>query len=178
MRTRRHDQLRRALVIKPLYTLQIVYCLFSQIIARTDAAPGKLAGQRLSERDQRGARDAWQSFKQLVDQFPDSRYADDARVRMDFIVNSLAEYEVNVARYYLRRGAYVAAANRAQQALAEYSQSPSVEEALAIMVQSYDKLGLVSLRDDAERVLRKNFPHSTYLAGAAPANDKPWWKFW
>ncbi len=139
---------------------------------------GKLAGQRLSERDQRGARDAWQSFKQLVDQFPDSRYADDARVRMDFIVNSLAEYEVNVARYYLRRGAYVAAANRAQQALAEYSQSPSVEEALAIMVQSYDKLGLVSLRDDAERVLRKNFPHSTYLAGAAPANDKPWWKFW
>lgn len=139
---------------------------------------GNIAGQRLSERDQRAARDSWQAFKQLVDQFPDSRYTPDARLRMDFIVNSLAEYELNVARYYLRRGAYVAAANRAQQAVAEFPQSPSVEESLAIMVQSYDKLGLVTLRDDAERVLRKNYPQSTYLAGAEGASSKPWWRFW
>ena len=68
---------------------------------------GFLAGQSLSERDQQASRDAYQSFKQLTDQFPESRYAEDARVRMDYIVNALAEYEVHVARYYLRRGALV-----------------------------------------------------------------------
>ena len=78
---------------------------------------GSLASQDLSERDQQASRDSYQSFKQLVDQFPHSMYADDARVRMNYIVNSLAAYEVHVARYYFRRGAYVAAANRAQQAV-------------------------------------------------------------
>ena len=73
---------------------------------------GFLAGQSLSERDQQASRDAYQSFKQLTDQFPDSRYAEDARVRMDYIVNALAEYEVHVARYYYRRGAYLAAAKQ------------------------------------------------------------------
>jgi len=139
---------------------------------------GDLAGQSISERDQRASRDAWQAFKQLVDQFPNSRYAPDARLRMDFILNSLAEYEVHVARYYFRRGAYVAAANRAQQAVAEYPQSPATEEALYLMVASYDKLELKELRDAAERVLRQNFPKSAFLAGGLDARDKPWWKFW
>ena len=140
---------------------------------------GTAFGQDLSERDQRASRDAWQAFKQLTDQFPNSRYAPDARTRMAFIVNSLANYEVHVARYYLRRGAYVAAANRAQQAVTEFQQSPATEEALWIMVQSYDKLQLNTLRDDADRVLRANFPRSSYLGGPGVASsDKPWWKFW
>ena len=139
---------------------------------------GTIAGQKISERDQRAARDSWQAFKQLVDQFPDSRYAADARLRMDYIVQSLAEYEVHVARYYFRRGAYVAAANRAQQAVAEFPQAPGVEEALYLMMQSYDKLGLPALRDDAERVLRKNFPDSALVAGGLGAQARPWWKFW
>lgn len=131
---------------------------------------GNLAGQQLSERDQRASRDAYQAFKQLTEQFPTSRYSPDARQRMDYIINSLAAYEVHVARYYFRRGAYVAAASRAQQALTEFQQAPSSEEALHLLVQSYDKLALTSLRDDAERVLRKNFPSSRYLsAAAAPA---------
>ena len=79
---------------------------------------------------------------------------------MTFIVNSLADYEVHVARYYFRRGAYLAAANRAQQAVREFQNSPATEEALSIMVQSYDRLGLTELRDDAERVLRQNYPDS------------------
>jgi outer membrane protein assembly factor BamD len=83
---------------------------------------GTMAGQDLSERDQRAARDAFQAFKQLVEQFPASRYSPDARQRMDYTVNSLASYEVHVARYYFRRGAYVAAANRAQQTVAEFQQ--------------------------------------------------------
>jgi outer membrane protein assembly factor BamD len=136
-----------------------------------------LAGQRISERDQRASRDAWQAFKQLVDQFPKSRYADDARVRMDYIVNSLAEYEVNVARYYYRRGAYVAAVNRAQLAVAEYPGAPALEEALFLMVLSYEKLELKPLRDAAERVLRQNFPASEYLVGGLDAKSRPWW-YW
>jgi outer membrane protein assembly factor BamD len=139
---------------------------------------GATFGQDLSERDQRASRDAYQAFKQLTDQFPNSRYTPDARQRMSFIVNSLASYEVHVARYYLRRGAYVAAANRAQQAVAEFQQSPAVEEALYILVQSYDKLQLTTLRDDADRVLRKNYPKSAYLNEGLAARDKPWWKLW
>src|SRR6185369_9243128 len=121
---------------------------------------GNISRQDLSERDQQASRDAFQSFKQLVEQYPQSRYADDAQLRMNYITNSLAAYEVHVARYYFRRGAFVAAANRAQQAVQEFQQSPSTEEALFIMTRSYDKLGLVQLRDDAQRVLRQNFPQS------------------
>jgi len=141
---------------------------------------GSAFGQDLSERDQRAARDAYQAFKQLVEQFPASRYAPDAKLRVNFIVNSLANYEVNVARYYLRRGAYVAAANRAQQAVAEFQQSPAIEEALHILVQSYEKLELPKLRDDAERVLRQNYPNSVFLGGSGAGGNapKPWWKFW
>ncbi len=140
---------------------------------------GNISRQDLSERDQQASRDAYQSFKQLVDQFPNSRYAEDSRVRMDYIVNSLASYEVHVARYYLRRGAYVAAANRAQQTVQEFQQSPAAEEALAILVRSYDRLGLEELRDDAQRVLRTNYPDSAYLAGAPFGRaDKPWWQLW
>jgi outer membrane protein assembly factor BamD len=89
-----------------------------------------------------------------------------------------------VARFYLRRGAYVAAANRAQQMVSEFAQSPSTEEALAIMIESYERLQLTDLRDGAERVLKLNFPNSRYLAGntaTARADGQAWWrrlKFW
>ena len=131
---------------------------------------GSLTGQDLSERDQRASRDAFQAFKQLVDQFPASTYAADARQRMSYIVNSLASYEVHVARYYLRRGAYVAAANRAQGAISEFPTSGSAEEALYILMQSYDKLALAQLRDDAERVLRANYPNSAFLKRGVATN--------
>ena len=146
---------------------------------------GRLSRQDLSERDQQASRDAYESFKQVVDRFPQSRYAEDARLRMNHIVNSLAAGEVHVARYYLRRGAYLAAANRAQQAVKEYNQSPAVEEGLFIMAQAYDKLGLVPLRDDTLRVLRQSFPNSEFLggevaSGAQPSTQgkKPWWQLW
>lgn len=137
-----------------------------------------VARQDLSERDQQASRDSHQSFRQLVEQFPNSRYADDARVRMDYIVNALANYELHVARYYFRRGAYLAAANRAQQAVQEFQQTPAVEEALYIMAQSYDRLGLPALRDDADRVLRKNYPDSRFLRDGLGDNSRPWYKFW
>lgn len=139
---------------------------------------GRLAGQNLSERDQQASRDAWQSFKQLVEQFPDSRYAQDARVRMDYIVNALAEHELHVARYYLRRGAYVAAANRAQRAVEDFQTSPSAEEALYILALSYERLDMPELAASASRVLQTNFPDSRFLSEGLRAPDQPWWRFW
>jgi len=140
---------------------------------------GSVASQDLSERDQQASRDSYQSFKQLIEQFPNSTYADDARTRMTYIVNALAAYEVHVARYYFRRGAYVAAANRAQQAVQEFQQSPSAEEALFIMVQSYEQLGLMELRDDADRVLNRNFPNTTlYQDGVGGKKKGRWWQLW
>jgi outer membrane protein assembly factor BamD len=140
---------------------------------------GSLTGQDFSERDQQAERDAFQSFRQLVEQFPQSAYADDARLRMNFILNALAAYEVHVARYYFRRGAYIAAANRAQQTVTNYQQSPSTEEALFIMARSYDQLGLNQLRDDAERVLKQNYPNTTLDVAALGVNKKSrWWQLW
>src|SRR5437899_139651 len=91
------------------------------------------------------------------------RDAKDALARMKYLVNALASHEVHVARYYMKRGAYVAAANRAQYALKNYPQAPAQEEALLIMIRAYDVLGMPELRDDAERILRKNFPDSEQL---------------
>lgn len=133
--------------------------------------------QDLSERDQKAAKESFEAFKELVTRFPDSRYTPDASQRMTYIVNSLAKYEVHVARYYYRRGAYLAAINRAQTALTEYRDVPVLEEALYIMVQSYDALGLPQLRDDARRVLEKNYPQSPYLNGG-PKVSSSWWKLW
>ncbi|WAC75962.1 outer membrane protein assembly factor BamD [Roseateles sp. SL47] len=138
---------------------------------------GRIARQDISERDQQAARDSMQAFKQLVEQFPDSKYAPDARTRIDYITNSLAAYEVHVARYYYNRGAYLAAANRAQAALLEFQNAPALEEALYLMVRSYDKLGLNQLRDDSERVLKSSFPDSGYLNGVV-RKEKPWWQVW
>jgi outer membrane protein assembly factor BamD len=139
---------------------------------------GSLAGQDLAERDSKASRDAYQAFRQLVTQFPDSAYAEDARLRMDYILNTLAQYELYVARYYFRRGAYVAAVNRAQQAVVDFDGAPATEEALYIMVQSYDRLGLDTLRDDANRVFQTNFPNSRLPIDGLPRSGKAWWHIW
>ncbi|MGJ3704518.1 MULTISPECIES: outer membrane protein assembly factor BamD [Variovorax] len=137
-----------------------------------------LTRQDLSERDQKAAKESFESFKELVTRFPESRYTPDARQRMNYIVNSLAQYEVHVARYYYSRGAYLAAINRAQLALSDYREVPALEEALYIIVRSYDALGMKDLRDDAQRVLTTNYPQSEYLARGFKGKDDPWWKVW
>ena len=134
--------------------------------------------QDLSERDQKAAKESFESFKDLITRFPESRYSPDASQRMAYIVNSLADYEVHVARYYFARGAYVAAINRAQVAVSDHQNTPSVEEALMILVKSYDALGMTQLRDDAQRILAKNYPQSPYLKGGVKAKTDPWWKVW
>ncbi|TXI64790.1 MAG: outer membrane protein assembly factor BamD [Limnohabitans sp.] len=138
-----------------------------------------LINQDLSERDQKAAKESYESFLELSRRFPDSKYTVDARQRMVYIVNSLAGYEVHVARYYARRGAHVAAINRAQQALNDYQGVPAAEEALAILVHSYDALGMTQLRDDARRVLNQNYPNSSFLKNPlVSTKSKPWWQLW
>jgi outer membrane protein assembly factor BamD len=136
-----------------------------------------IANQDIAERDPKASRDSFDAFKQLVIQFPDSKYTPDAILRMKYLVNALAQYDLHVAKYYLRRHAYLAAANRAQAAIKEYPDAPAIEEALFVLVKSYDAMGLIELRDDANRVFLRNFPHSAYL-DTNKNKDKAWWKFW
>jgi outer membrane protein assembly factor BamD len=108
------------------------------------------------QRDPGAALDSYQDFAEVVRRFPDSEYAPDSAQRMLYLRNNLARYEVNVARYYIRRGAYVAAANRAEYVVQNYQRTPAVREALEIMIDAYSRLGMVDLADDTRRVLALN----------------------
>ena len=138
---------------------------------------GQISQQDMTERDPKGARESFESFRELITRFPDSKYTPDATLRMKYLVNALASLEVHVARYYMKRGAYLAAINRAQYAVKTYPDVPATEEALFIMVKAYDNLGMNDLRDDAERIMRKNFPDSIYYTRGL-ARQEPWWKLW
>lgn len=157
------------------------YALYLKAIINFNDDLGMFSGltrQDLSERDQKAAKESFEAFKELATRFPDSKYAPDARQRMAYIVNSLAQYEVHVARYYYKRGAYLAAVNRAQATVAEYRDVPALEEALFIIYKGYDALGLTQLRDDALRVLEKNYPQSEFLTKGERSKNEPWWKVW
>lgn len=138
---------------------------------------GYVSNQDPTERDPKAARESFAAFKDLVTKFPDSKYAADAMARMEYLVNALASHQVHVARYYLTRGAYVAALNRAQDAVKTYPDAPATEEALFVMVKAYDALGMDDLRNDTERVMRKNFPKSAYYVRGLNSPE-PWWKLW
>lgn len=120
-----------------------------------------ITGEKLNDRDPKAARDSFAAFKTLVEKFPNSRYAKDARERMIFLVNSIATQEVAVAHYYLEREAYLAAVNRSQEILRNFDGTPATEAALVIMIKAYDGLKLNDLRDDTISVLMKNYPNST-----------------
>lgn len=139
---------------------------------------GSISRQDLSERDQKAAKESFESFKELATRFPESRYTPDAKARMGYTVNSLAQSEVHVARYYYSRGAYVAAINRAQTAIAEYRDVPALEEATYIVYKSYDALGMTQLRDDTKRIIEKTYPQSEFMTKGFRAADNPWYKFW
>jgi outer membrane protein assembly factor BamD len=133
----------------------------------------------MSDRDPKAAREAFLAFKEVVARFPQSKYAPDSAARMRFLINALASNEVHVARYYMKRGAYVAAANRAQYAIRHYPQAPAIEDAMAVLVKAYDALGMNDLRDAADRVLQKNFPDSDYLKpGGKKRKNTAWWRLW
>ena len=132
---------------------------------------GLAFGQDPTERDPKAARDSFAAFKDLVTRFPSSRYAPDSRLRMQYLLNALAKYEIHVASYYQRRGAHIAAVNRAKEVLTLYPNTPATRDALLILVQGYDAMGMKQLRDDAQRVLDKNFPQSA--SSANKNSEKP-----
>lgn len=134
--------------------------------------------QDMSERDPKASYESFEVFKELVARFPESKYAADSRQRMAYLLNLLAMGEIHTARYYMKRKAYIAAANRAQNAVKEYPPTPATEEALYIMIRAYEALEMYDLRDDAERVMRINFPNSIFLAELPDVGAKAWWEFW
>ncbi len=136
----------------------------------------QLAGQDPSERDPKGARESFDAFKELVARYPDSRYAEDARQRLTYLVNGIAQNEVHVARFYYERGAHVAAVNRAQTVIREFQGTPAVEEALYIMLLSYEKMGMTQLHDDTRRVMELNYPASRFLRRGFDERARPWWQ--
>jgi outer membrane protein assembly factor BamD len=117
-----------------------------------------------SRLDPKSMREAFDVFRELTVRWPDSKYASDATMRMNYLINAMAQSEVNIARFYFQRGAYVAAIQRAQGAVRDFQRSPSSEEALTIIVRSYQGLGLPEMAADAERVLQQNFPNNAFLA--------------
>lgn len=138
----------------------------------------KITEQQINDRDPRALRESFMAFKELATRFPNSRYTQDALQRMVYLTHNLSEHELHVARYYMKRQAYVAALNRAKYVLEYYPQSPSVEEALAVMISAYDLMGLEDLKKDTLRILQTNYPNSPLLGKAAPTDTKVWWKFW
>lgn len=131
-----------------------------------------IATQDLSERDQKSAREAYNTFKTLVEKFPQSRYTPDSRLRLRYLVNALSKNESHIARYYYNRGAYQAAINRAQACLTNFPNTPANEEALQVIVLSYRAMGNAQLASDTERIYQ-----ATYRTAAVDSNSA-WWKFW
>ena len=145
----------------------------------------KYLPQEPSERDTYTMRAAYDDFSQLVKSYPNSIYAKDAAQRMIFLRNNMAEYELHVADYYMRRKAFIAAANRGKYVIENYQRTPSVSAALVIMVRAYRALGVPELEADAMRVLRMNYPDSPEIAlledprGYELARKgSSIWKFW
>lgn len=121
----------------------------------------------MTQRDPGSARDAFADFSTLLSKFPDSRYARDARQRMIFLRNKLAMYDVHVAGYYLKRGVYLAAANRSSAVVEGYQRTPAIPYALRIMVDAYAAMDMVELSEASQRVLELNYPyHPAFTAGA------------
>ncbi|MCP4001844.1 MAG: outer membrane protein assembly factor BamD [Gammaproteobacteria bacterium] len=136
----------------------------------------RLFNVNLSKRPPKDARNSYSAFAELIRRFPESRYAPDARQRMIFLRNRVAEHENHIASYYYQRGAYAAALSRANYAVKVFDGAPTTSNSLIIMVDSYRKLGMYDLADDAEAVLIKSFPDARL---PVPVNEEePWYKFW
>jgi outer membrane protein assembly factor BamD len=137
---------------------------------------GFLVPQDLTERDPKSLHDSYDSFREVVERFPDSKYTPDAVIRIRYLVDALASHDIHVASFYYRRGAYIAAIDRCKIVITSYQQAPAVEDALELMARSYDKLNMPDMRDDTNRVLAQNFPQ--HQSGRFDPQAKSWWRFW
>jgi outer membrane protein assembly factor BamD len=136
----------------------------------------KLFRVDLSQRPPSTARKAFAAFRTVVEQYPKSEYAHDALQRMIYLRNRLASYEVYVARYYMKRGAYVAAIQRAKGCIEQFDGAPAVHDAVAIMVEGYDRLNLPVLAEKTKEVYHYNYPGPVREASAEI--KRKWWQVW
>lgn len=156
----------RFLKLNPNHT-HADYAQYLKGLCLFELEPGvvrSLITQAPSRRDPQSMREAFDVFKSLVQRWPQSRYAPDARHRMDVLVDALAKSEINIARFYLERGAHVAAIERAQTVLKDFQTTDAAKDALHILITAYRSLGLEQLAQDSEEVLRLNFPQDRGLA--------------
>jgi outer membrane protein assembly factor BamD len=128
-----------------------------------------------AQRDQRASIRSFYDFEELLKNYPDSKYAEDARLRMLYLRNNIADYELAVAQYYMRRGAHVAALNRGSYIVEHYQRTPAVPEALEVMAAAYRAMGMEELAADTDRVYAVNY-------AGRPKEDAPddspfWWPF-
>ncbi len=123
----------------------------------------EMFGVDRSDRDPSKSKEAFEDFRRLLEKHPDSKYAADAKQRMLHIKNRLAKYEIEVARFYMRREAWVAAANRGRYVLEYFPDTEQVQQALEVMVSSYDQLGLDELKNNAIKTLQLNYPNSEFI---------------
>lgn len=142
---------------------------------RTPNAMERLFHADLTKRPPTTARKAFDAFKTVVEQYPKSAYANDARQRMVYLRDRLADYDVHIAQYYMRRGAYIGAAQRANECIEQYDGAPAVRQALQIMMQAYDKLGLKQREAQVRQVYQFNFAN---VADPAARRAKHWWHLW
>lgn len=143
----------------PTHT-RIDYCLYMKGRVYFDQSPNVLErwfNVDMAQRPPRDTRESFSAFQELIRRFPDSRYVEDARQRMVFLRNRLAQYENYVAEYYIRRGAYVAAMQRAKYAVEHYPESPELERSLTLLIEAYERMGMEDLAADAARVLEQTF---------------------
>jgi outer membrane protein assembly factor BamD len=129
----------------------------------------------LSKRPPTTANKSFAAFRTVVQEYPKSAYAHDARQRMIYLRDRLAAYDVDIARYYLKRGAYVGAVRRAKLVIDNYEGAPSTRDALAIMIVAYDRLGMKALADEARKVYAANFTGK--VSEVAAATRRHWWQF-
>ena len=159
--------------------LDYIYYLKGLIFYRDSTGwLARWAAQDMSERDPRFSREAFNAFQELVTRFPSSIYSKPALKAMEQLLDVLAGHEMCIARYYMQRGAYLAAVNRARGVLKDYAKTKYPHEALAIMVAAYDKLSMPQLRDDTKRVLALNYPDSEYVNHSWWIKNVAWWSFW
>jgi outer membrane protein assembly factor BamD len=159
-------------------SMDYAYYLKGVVLFRDRGLVKKITMQDISDRDVTQLELAFQALKELTLVFPESKYTPDSIIRMSYLMNKIAERELHVARYYMKRKAYVAALNRAKYVLENYRQSIHQEEALVISISAYEHLGIEDLKKDTERILEKNYPDSKFDKQKLTSSKKDWWRFW
>ena len=158
--------------------MDYAYYLKGVVLFRDKGIFKELTMQDISDRDLSKLEQSFKSLKVMTELFPNSEYYNDATNRMTYLMNKISERELYVARFYMKKKAYLAALNRAKYVLENYPQSAHQEEALVIQISAYKNLGIDDLAEDTKRVLDLNFPKSNFNEQKVNSDEKNWWEFW